>query len=176
MSYPESIPKPGFHEREITNEAASLLPYIPERLPCVGVEVGVYLAKTSTILLHHRPHLFLHLVDSWEKLPATRQLSEDHLRAAGVWNRCEIHHGDSTAMAVEIEDGSCDFVFIDASKHSEKYRSDIDAWLPKIKPGGFIQGHDWHHPNVPPIVMAFAGEIGRAFTSNEKRQSWMVRL
>jgi hypothetical protein len=176
MSYPESIPKPGFHQREITNEAASLLPHIPLRLPFVGVEVGVYLAKTSSILLYHRPRLFLHLVDSWEVLPETKGISERHLRAAGVWDRCEFHHGDATEMAVEVEDGSCDFVFIDASKHPDKYRSDIYAWLPKIRPGGFIQGHDWHHPNVPLIVEAFAKDIGRPFTSNEKRQSWMVQL
>ena len=176
MSYPESIPKPGFHAREITNEAASLLPYIPARQPFVGVEVGVYLAKTSSILLWNRPKLFLHLVDNFEVLPETQAICEKHLRAAQVWSRCKMHHGDSAAMAANVADASVDFAFIDASKRPDKYKADIYAWLPKIKAGGFIQGHDWHHPNVPTIVEAFAKDIGRPFEPNEKRQSWMVRL
>ena len=116
------------------------------------------------------------LVDSWEVFPEHKDIAERNLKEVASEDRYIIHHGDSTAMADEVPDGALDFVFIDASKRADKYRADIDAWLPKIKPGGFIQGHDWHMGNVPPVVEAVAAELGRPFTVNEKRKSWMIQL
>ena len=176
LPYPESIPKPGFHRVEMTNEAASLLRYIPPDKDVIGVEVGVYLAKTASILLYKRPRLFLHLVDSWEVLPETKAMSLRHLIDAGAVGRFNILHGDSTAMADAVADASVDYVFIDASKKPSKYRADIDAWLPKVKPGGFIQGHDWHMASVPPVVRQLSWDLDKPFTVNEQRCSWMIRL
>jgi hypothetical protein len=45
--------------------------------------------------------------------------------------------------AKNYEDGSLDFVFIDASHVLEDVARDIDAWLPKVKKGGLIAGHDF---------------------------------
>jgi ubiquinone/menaquinone biosynthesis C-methylase UbiE len=41
------------------------------------------------------------------------------------------------------DDESLDFVFIDASHEYEDVKNDILAWLPKVKEGGFIGGHDY---------------------------------
>jgi len=41
------------------------------------------------------------------------------------------------------EDESLDFVFIDASHEYEDVKNDILAWLPKVKKGGVIAGHDY---------------------------------
>jgi hypothetical protein len=42
-----------------------------------------------------------------------------------------------------FEDQSLDFVFIDASHEYEDVCNDIDAWMSKVKNGGFIAGHDY---------------------------------
>lgn len=47
---------------------------------------------------------------------------------------------DSAAM---YADKSLDFVFIDADHEYSSMIQDIPAWLPKIKPGGYLAGHDY---------------------------------
>jgi hypothetical protein len=41
------------------------------------------------------------------------------------------------------DDNSLDFVFIDASHEYEDVKQDILAWLPKVKIGGILAGHDY---------------------------------
>ena len=55
----------------------------------------------------------------------------------------------SVEAAKAITDGSLDFVFIDADHSYEGCKADIEAWLPKVKPRGFIGGHDYDNAEFP---------------------------
>lgn len=46
------------------------------------------------------------------------------------------------------ENGSLDCVFIDAAHDYKNVCKDIQGWLPKIKPGGILSGHDWNCKDV----------------------------
>jgi predicted O-methyltransferase YrrM len=53
----------------------------------------------------------------------------------------------STAEAAkQVEDGSLDFVFIDADHSYEGVKADIEAWDPKVREGGYVIGHDYDFP------------------------------
>lgn len=58
----------------------------------------------------------------------------------------------SPDAAGKFEDGSLAFVFIDASHDYASVAADIRAWLPKVKPGGVLAGHDFGMSGVAHAV------------------------
>lgn len=66
------------------------------------------------------------------------------------------------AAARLVPDGWADFVFIDAAHSYEAVRQDIADWLPKVAPGGWFGGHDYHeaHPGVIRAVDQSFGSAG----------------
>lgn len=58
----------------------------------------------------------------------------------------------SVDASTQYEDESLDFVFIDAQHTYEAVREDIDVWLPKVKKGGYLAGHDYNHGPVAKAV------------------------
>lgn len=50
---------------------------------------------------------------------------------------------------------SLDFVFVDAEHGYESVVADSRAWLPKLRTGGYLFGHDYGHPRFPGVKQAF---------------------
>ncbi|MDD5394924.1 MAG: class I SAM-dependent methyltransferase [Thiothrix sp.] len=49
----------------------------------------------------------------------------------------------SAVVCRTIQNGSVDGVYIDGDHHFESVRDDILRWLPKLKPDGWMCGHDY---------------------------------
>lgn len=60
----------------------------------------------------------------------------------------------SAAAAQYFANQSVDAVFVDADHSYDGVARDITAWLPKIKPGGVLCGHDFHSVHWPGVVRA----------------------
>lgn len=76
-----------------------------------------------------------------------------------------------------FEDQSIDFIFIDADHVYEAVIQDIRAFLPKMKPGAIMSGHDYnhHHPGVIRAVdEVFAGNP--TFKYDATQDVWQVRI
>jgi SAM-dependent methyltransferase len=58
----------------------------------------------------------------------------------------------SVEASKKFEDNSIDFVFIDASHEYEDVKNDIISWMPKVKSGGILAGHDY--PCTPSVYRA----------------------
>jgi len=65
-----------------------------------------------------------------------------------IRNKIKIIKEMSVDARNHIEDGELDLCFIDANHSYEFVRSDIDCWLPKIKKGGILAGHDYGLPGA----------------------------
>ena len=77
----------------------------------------------------------------------------------------------SLEASEQFEDDSLDFVFIDASHEYEDVKRDICAWLPKVKVGGVLAGHDYYPEggwSVWPGVRKAVEELLDNFEASEK--------
>jgi beta-1,4-mannosyl-glycoprotein beta-1,4-N-acetylglucosaminyltransferase len=72
--------------------------------------------------------------------------------------------GASVDVATTFDDGSLDLVFIDAAHDHDSVKADIEAWLPKVKTGGTLAGHDHSHP---PVGRAVAELLPAAASAGE---------
>lgn len=74
----------------------------------------------------------------------------------------KIYRGKSEDLHYAIKDKSVDICFIDADHHYEAVKNDIYNFLPKVRSGGYLCGHDCE-------------EIGYAnsFTKEELKMDWI---
>lgn len=166
------------------------------------VEVGVLVGALSEFLLRARKDITLYMVDSWQ----TADKQPDHYKATGdvhanhsdparvrshraeAENRARHFPGRARVMAMasieaaaSFPDASLDHVFLDADHSYVGVNADIDAWLPKIKPGGWIGGHDYKNTDpafkfeVDKAVDAWAYATGRT-VETDANFTWFARV
>lgn len=76
----------------------------------------------------------------------------------------------SVQASLQVADKSLDFVYIDAVHTYEHCKQDIEAWLPKIKPGGMIAGDDY-----VPEHNAVAKAVDELLGTQENR-TWSAKV
>jgi hypothetical protein len=97
----------------------------------------------------------------------------------GVWHPVDRHTvrpvwSTSPSAAKYFDAKSLSFVFIDADHSYESVKADIAAWLPKVRAGGLIAGHDYGIDLWPGVKQAVDEAFGERV---EKRgDSWVVRV
>lgn len=138
------------------------------RGPSVFVEVGTWLGRSAAIMAQAirksgKPIKF-YCVDTFK---GVGDWQEDFVREKGghllhLWRQyivrsgnagyAEPIEGDAAECASQFADGSVDFVFIDDDHSYEGCKRSIAAWKPKIKPGGWMAGHDFDIEGVRQAV------------------------
>ncbi len=96
--------------------------------------------------------------DVWGPDYAARLAKED-VRAAFERNMAELEVPvsilplPSVQAAARFAHCSCDLVFLDASHDEASVLADLEAWYPKVRPGGLLAGHDFD-PAIPGVSRA----------------------
>lgn len=187
--------EPG--ERAFEIRAREILKRLNGQNGIVGAELGIFCGELSAELLRNRADLSLYMVDAWGDYPESFSESPDFhatlteqeqgraqamamnaVEFAG--NRAMVINKRTTEAARQIQDGSLDFVFIDADHSYEGCKSDIDAWLPKLRAGGLLCGHDYQNPEyawygVQRAVDEFAAQHGLPIDLGDN-YTWFIRL
>lgn len=142
---------------------ASLYSDMVNRFPSGSkfVEVGSWKGKSSAYMAveiaNSEKEIEFYCVDHWEG-------SVEHKKGGVFFNKnldtlfevfiknmkpVEKYYKPIKMTSIEasktFDDNSLDFVFIDASHEYEDVKNDISVWLPKVKRGGILAGHDYDY-------------------------------
>jgi Methyltransferase domain len=82
---------------------------------------------------------------------------------------------DSITASTFFPDASLDWVHLDARHEHAHVIADIDAWLPKIKPEGWLSGDDYDPVKWPEVVRAVAERLPEAQPWSTSQWRWMAR-
>jgi predicted O-methyltransferase YrrM len=142
-----------FNYPKFYNYIASLPDMV--RMVEVGCWHGESIAHLAKKLIEvQRPSFELWGVDIWEKWQTAHASRRDLKNAYAVYNQTLQEAGvrhlikdlalPSIKAAKTFNDHSLDFVFIDADHRPQSVFDDIRAWLPKLRTGGILAGHDYY--------------------------------
>ena len=118
-------------------------------------EIGSYAGETLPYFLQKAAQIFC--IDRWEDYAETvgdtshRMMIDQMTWVEDIFNRTGIIYGDrvvkvkddSLTVAARCPPETFDLVYIDAGHTYADVRADIEAWWPKVRPGGRLAGHDY---------------------------------
>ena len=117
------------------------------------VELGVWYGRSAAYMaveiVNSGKQIDLYVVDNFLKSPidrATNSLKD--------FKFVDIIQDNTINASRLFENGSLDLVFVDADHSAQGVTNDIKAWLPKIKKGGVIAGHDYENWRYPELKIA----------------------
>lgn len=109
------------------------------------VEVGCWKGRSTSYLAveiaNSKKDIDFYCVDTWEDSEIYNKFLNNMKPVEKKYFPLRISSEDASK---KFKDKSLDFVFLDASEDYENAKRDIQNWLPKIKPGGILAGHDYY--------------------------------
>lgn len=144
------------------------------------VEIGSYAGESAEIWAQSGVFKKIVCVDAWKNgwndeaaASNTTEIAEKKFDEVAAMYPCiEKFKSDSSAAAKEFEDCSLDLVYIDANHAYDAVKSDIETWLPKVKKGGIIAGHDYGN-RWDGVMLAVNDKFGKPNRIFEDT-SWLV--
>lgn len=141
----------------------------------IGAEVGVKEGRFISHLLANNEQLNMFAIDPWEQQPEGNEnylewdfdkiFNEYRTKVRPFGSRVIELRDYSYDAAKLIPDNTLDFVFIDAQHDYESCKRDIELFLPKVKSGGLMSGHDYE-PNFPGVIKAVQESFNTFDTSD----------
>jgi predicted O-methyltransferase YrrM len=118
-----------------------------ETLPSGGIvaEIGVWRGDNAKSIYRNAKPKKLYLIDSWEDLNETYndKCREHVVRKFSKHKNVEIIKGAGIDIASRFSDAYFDWIYIDADHRFESSLKELKVFSSKIKPKGFIAGHDY---------------------------------
>lgn len=155
----------------------------------IFVELGVWYGRSAVyaaeLISEKRKNIKFYAVDNFiggvEHKERVKQLQTplveiftNNLRTAGLSDKVTIICEDSAESAKHFDNGSVDFVYVDAGHSYACVSADIAAWWPKVKLGGTLAGHDYSTswPDVKQAVNDFVSKF--KYNLRIEGASWLV--
>ena len=148
------------------------------------VEVGAWKGRSTSFLAveiaNSKKNISFYVVDTWEGSVEHKidpnQYDLINLYETFINNMKPVEKYYTPLRMTSIEasekfaDNSLSFVFLDASHEYDDVKEDIKKWMPKVKPGGILAGHDYYvdkYDWFPGVKQAVNEELGEVKSSED---------
>lgn len=143
-----------------TTRTQELIKVIKEEGYSTFLEVGVWKGDNIISIAKTNPNIQCYGIDPYDYRQYDNQLSirddkfvllkkeservfKETSHFQQKYKNFKLIRKTSDKGAEDFEDESLDIVFIDANHSYESVKKDIDLWLPKLRNGGCLSGHDY---------------------------------
>lgn len=167
------------------NGLKDLISYINNIKPTQNmtmIEIGSYAGESTEIFANHFKNIIAidPFINDYDKNDLTCQYMELN-KVYDVFIELINKHSNITHIKktsdeaiLELKNTQVDFIYIDGLHTYEQVKKDIANYLPLIKKGGFIAGHDYH-----PVWQGVKDAIHESLGIPEETfgdTSWIVQL
>jgi predicted O-methyltransferase YrrM len=148
------------------------------------VEIGTFFGKSASYMgveiLNAGKQIIFDTIDTFQGSPQELDGKHAVYKTTDIQQRAEINLKDlpvnvrvfdSVSAAKLYQNKSLDFVFIDGAHDYASVLADIKSWHPKVKPGGYIGGHDYDNRNVKRAVDEYFNEY-----CGKSVNSWLIKV
>ena len=150
---------------KIVNDRERLISSLPKGMKIM--EIGVFKGEFSKFILTEAEPVELHLVDPFEGQMCSgdkdgnnivwTDLAQEYESLTSFFagdDRVFIHKGFSSEVLQSFEDGYFDMVYVDGEHSYEAVSKDLAISFDKVRPGGYICGHDYTKVMFEGVVRA----------------------
>lgn len=85
---------------------------------------------------------------------------------------------DAIEAAANFPDGHANFIILDAAHEEKDVRAELEAWLPKLAPGGYLLVHDYDAEDAPNFYPGVKAAVDPFIAKDEiqrvKQQGWSL--
>lgn len=165
--------------------------------PSTFVEIGAWMGRSTAYMgglikeaaEYNTPSpITFYTVDTWRGTgddPHFGELLAKHsgdiyeaflanMASCGVTEYVHPIHATSSWAAASFQDASIDFIFVDGAHDYDSVHSDLTIWLPKLKVGGTMGGHDVGFPGVDKAVWEVLPDAKR-YEGRTSGSTWVWR-
>jgi hypothetical protein len=149
---------------------------------CVMAEIGCYYGESTLMWASSEKIVKIFAIDPWKdfydvndgasekgNMAEVEKTFDENIKEINKIIKCK---QKSLEAAEYIEDDSLNFVYLDGSHKYEDVVNDIKTWIPKIKKGGILGGHDIMWRDVALAVQRTIGQPDFTFPDT----SWIKTL
>jgi len=163
----------------------------------IGAEVGVAKAHSFCTLLQNCPNIkTLYGIDSYKpyvdylkpisdgkpayqidekEIEYIKLLAYHNIKYSGFANKAILYEMDSNLACDKFQDASLDFIFIDTYMDYDQALNDLNVWIPKVKEGGIVAGHDWNCNDIKKAVSVYRNSnyVERTMSTFDSLWCWI---
>ena len=164
------------HNKDLNQGLLDLIAHVGLSAGMRMVEVGCHLGVSTELFALSGVEITT--VDPRRGQQGRKSVKSRAVKRLADYGNVHVRQGSSPHARMEFTDASLDFVYIDGCHAAGAVVADIVLWMPKIKPGLFIGGHDYPvgkpsgvRDAVDAVLALYAPEGFQVFSDS----SWVFR-